>query len=150
MQAHVSLDVNGLILTPAAGVQYVGLSENAFSESGSPLYDLSVSSRSSSSLQPFIGVSAAKSFIIQGGMLLIPEFDISYAYEAANSVPALVQTAGTNFTINGLAPGRQRVTIGGGITGILNDRIGFFVDYHVIPVRNLVEQTISAGLTYKF
>ena len=89
-------------------------------------------------------------FIIQGGMLLIPEFDISYAYEAANSVPALVQTAGTNFTINGLATGRHRVTIGGGITGMLNDRIGFFVDYHVIPVRNLVEQTISAGLTYKF
>lgn len=151
LQADASLSGNGLIFTPAAGVQYVRLFENAFSESGSPLLDLSVSSRSSSSLQPFIGVSAAKSFITGGGMLLIPEIDISYAYEAANPVPALVQTAGTNFTINGPAPGRDRLSAGGGFTGMLNNRIGFFVDYHaIVPIRDLLEQSVSAGLTYKF
>ena len=150
LQAHANLDFSGLTVTPAAGVQYVGLSENAFSESGSPFYDLSVSSRSSSSLQPFISASAAKSFITEGGMLLIPEIDIAFVYEAANPVPDLVQAASTNFTINGAAPGRNRLSAGGGITGMVSDRVGLFVDYHVITARNLLEQAISAGLTYKF
>ena len=83
-------------------------------------------------------------------MRLMPEIDLSYAYESASPVASVAQVAGTNFTISGLTPSRDRLTIGGGITGMLDDRMRFFVDYHAIPTGNLLEQTVSAGLTYKF
>jgi fibronectin-binding autotransporter adhesin len=68
-------------LTPKAGVQFVHLSESAFSETGASGFDLSSGSRGTDSFQPYIGAALAQKFVTDDGMLVTPEIRAGYAYE---------------------------------------------------------------------
>ena len=65
--------------------------------------------------------------------------------------PSLVQVGGGSFTVPGLMPSRSQLTIGGGITAQLTDTLAFEAAYHITPpTGNLLSQTISLGLDYRF
>lgn len=62
---------------------------------------------------------------------------------AVLSVPPIV--------VDGLTPSRNLVTLGGGITASMSDRLAFFADYHAtLPTGNFWQQTVNAGFNYKF
>jgi len=43
------------------------------------------------------------------------------------------------------------VTMGGGVTAKLSDRLALYADYHAtLPTGNLFQQTVEAGLRYRF
>jgi fibronectin-binding autotransporter adhesin len=143
--------LDGVSLLPAAGLQYAHLFEGGYSEGGASGFDLAVSSRNADSLRPFLGASAAQAFTTEDGLVLIPEADISYSHEMFNTPPSLVQVGGGSFTVDGLVPSRDEVTVGGGVSAKISDRLAFYADYHaVLPTGNLFQQTVSAGLSYKF
>jgi autotransporter-associated beta strand protein len=151
VQATTRLALGRIAIVPAAGLEYVHLYETGFTESGAPGFDLQVASRNSGSLRPFIGIEASEAFTTAGGTVWTPEADLKYSHELFNTPPSLVQVGGGSFSVGGLAPSRDAVTLGGGITGRLSDRLALFADYHAtLPTGNFLAQTVTAGLTYRF
>ena len=119
--------------------------------SGAAGFDLSVAKHNSDSLRPFIGASAQESFTTSGGTRLTPEADLAYSHELFNTTPSLVAVGGGAFTVSGLAPSRDALTLGGNINADMNDRLALFAAYHAtLPTGNLLAQTVEAGLTYRF
>jgi fibronectin-binding autotransporter adhesin len=151
-QASYRIDLAGMTILPAAGLQYVHLFEAGFSESGAPAFDLAVSNRNSDSLRPFIGANATKSFLTANGVRLVPEADLTYSHEVMNAAPpSLVQVGGGSFSVSGLVPARDQLSVGGGLTATLSERLGLFAAYHAsLPLGNLFGQTVEAGLRYRF
>jgi fibronectin-binding autotransporter adhesin len=150
LQATRRFVLDGISLLPAAGLQYAHLFEGGFSESGASGFDLAVSSRNADSLRPFVGASASKAFTTDH-MVLIPEADLAYSHEMFNTPPSLVSVGGGSFIVDGLVPSRDQVTLGGGVSAKMSERFAVYADYHaVLPSGNLFEQTVSAGLSYRF
>jgi outer membrane autotransporter protein len=75
----------------------------------------------------------------------------SYSHELMSTPPSLVEVGGGSFTVDGIAPSRDRLALGGGVTAQMSDRLALYADYHVtLPTGNLVEHTLEAGLTLTF
>ena len=135
---------------PNAGLTYVHLFEDGFDEGGASGFDLDVSHRNANSLRPFIGVSASKPIITASGLRLVPEADIRYSHELFATAPSFVSVGGGSFSVDGLTPSHDLLTIGGGITAAMSDCLALFADYHTtLPTGNFWEQTVSVGLTYE-
>ena len=124
----------GITFMPAAGLAFVHVAQNGVSESGAPGFNLSVNGNSANSLRPFVGLTAAKSYTTDGGMVITPEADIAYSYETlATTPPSLIQVGGGSFTVPGLMPSRSQLILGGGITAQLTDTLAFEAAYHITP-----------------
>jgi fibronectin-binding autotransporter adhesin len=150
-QASYGFDYAGFSVMPNAGFAYVHLFDGGLNESGAPGFNLDVTHRDSNSLRPFIGVSASRPITTSGGLRLIPEGDIRYSHELFATAPALVSVGGGNFSVNGVTPSHDLLTIGGGITAAMTDRLALFADYHAtLPTGSYWQQTVSAGARYRF
>jgi fibronectin-binding autotransporter adhesin len=152
MQLRTSLALDGIAVVPRAGLRFAHLSEGSFTESGSPGFDLAVASRDADSLRPFVGASAAKSFTTSGGTVWTPRVDVEWSHETLDAAPAgLVSVGGGSFTVEGLTPSRDEVTVGAGVTAKVGERLALYADYRaVLPTGNLFQQTVSAGLRVIF
>jgi fibronectin-binding autotransporter adhesin len=151
LQATTRLGFDGITVTPAAGLDYVHLAEAGFEESGAPGFDLDGARRNSDSLRPFVGVSAAEPFTTASGVRIIPEADARYSHELFNTVPSAFDIGGGHFIVDGLTPSHDALTLGGGVTAAMTDRLALYADYHAtLPTGNLLEQTVGAGLSYRF
>jgi fibronectin-binding autotransporter adhesin len=152
LQVSARANFAGITFMPAAGLAFVHVAQNGVGESGAPGFNLSVNGNSANSLRPFVGVTAAKSYTTDGGTVITPEADIAYSYETlATTPPSLIQVGGGSFTVPGLMPSRSQLTLGGGITAQLTDTLAFEAAYHITPpTGNLLSQTISLGLDYRF
>ncbi len=152
LQVSTRANFAGITFMPAAGLAFVHVAQNGVGESGAPGFNLSVNGNSANSLRPFVGLTAAKSYTTDGGTVITPEADIAYSYETlATTPPSLIQVGGGSFTVPGLMPSRSQLTIGGGVTAQLTDTLAFEAAYHIIPpTGNLLSQTISIGLDYRF
>ncbi len=151
-QASYRVDLAGMTIMPTAGLQYIHLFEAGFTESGAPGFDLMVANRNSDSLRPFIGASATHPFRIHNDVLLVPEADLTYSHELMNAAPpSVAQVGGGSFSVNGLTPARDQLTVGGELTATLSERLALFAAYHAsLPVGNLFGQTVEAGLRCRF
>ena len=151
VQASYRFDYAGFSVMPNAGFTYVHLFDGGLTESGTPGFNLNVMHRDSDSLRPFIGVSASQPITTASGLRLVPEADIRYSHELFATAPAPVFVGGGNFSVNGITPSHDLLTVGGGITAAMSDRLALFADYHAtLPTGNYWQQTISAGARYKF
>ena len=102
LQVSTRANFAGITFMPAAGLAYVHVAQNGVSESGAPGFNLSVNGNSANSLRPFVGLTAAKSYTTDGGMVITPEADIAYSYETLNTTPpSLIQVGGGSFTVPG-------------------------------------------------
>jgi outer membrane autotransporter protein len=98
-----------------------------------------------------MGASAQESLTTGSGTVLTPEADLAYSHELFNTPPSLVTVSGGVFTVGGLAPSRDALTIGGSINAEMSERLALFAAYHAtLPTSNLLAQTVEAGITYKF
>jgi outer membrane autotransporter protein len=150
-QASYRFDYAGFSVMPNAGLTYVHLFNNGLEEDGAGGFDLDVMHRNADSLRPFIGISASTPITTSSGLRLVPEGDIRYSHELFATAPSLISVGGGNFAVNGITPSHDLLTIGGGITAAMTDRLALFADYHAtLPTGNYWQQTISAGARYQF
>jgi len=150
IQASFSLDALSATIVPRAGLRYAHLSEDGFSEAGAPGFNLDVASRDADSLRPFIGVSAAKSFMTSGGTVLTPRFDIDYSRETMNNAPSNTVTVGSgSFIVDGLQPSRDRLALGAGIEASVSRSLTLHAGYNAtLPTGNLFAQSFEVGVSY--
>ncbi len=140
-------------LTPKAGLQYVHLSEGAFTDTGAGAFDLSAAGRSADSFQPYFGFALSQRFTARGDTVVTPELRLGYAYETLSNARGLnvIALDGTTFPVNGIAPSRNQLIAGLGVTVTAGPNLSFYASYDaILPVGNTRSQTFQAGLRWKF
>jgi fibronectin-binding autotransporter adhesin len=139
-------------VTPKAGIQYLHLSEDAFSETGASGFDLANSGHGTDSLQPYVGAALAQKFVTDSGSQITPEVRLGYAYEVYDSrLLTVTSVSGTAFPVEGVKPSRDQLTAGIGLTMTAGPNLSLYADYDaILPTGNTTEQTIQAGLRLKF
>jgi fibronectin-binding autotransporter adhesin len=148
-QIGVPLPLNAATLTPRAGLQYLHLHESGFSETGASGFDLSSGARNTDSLQPFVGMALAQTFITASGGQLATEGRLAYSRETLSNSRALTVAAvdGTDFLVNGVKPSRDMLSTGIGLTFRVSGNVSLYANYDVVlPIGNTVYHTVSAGL----
>ena len=153
VQGSQPLVVNGVTVTPKAGVPFLHLDESGFTESGANGLDLSSGARSTDSLQPYVGLSAAQTFVTPEGMQLTPEVRLGYSREVLSNSRALTVATldGTNFLVQGINPSRDMLTTGVGVTARARDDVFLYANYDaLLRTGNTTVQTVSAGLRIRF
>lgn len=152
VQASYRIEAGDVTITPRAGAMYTHLSEESFVESGAPGFNLTVASRNTESLRPFVGVDIAKSFAMEDGTKLKPQLSLEYSRETMDDAPSsTVSVGGGTFTVRGLEPSEDRVTAGLSLDAEVDNRLSFHAGYQaVLPTGNLFAQAVEVGLTYKF
>ncbi|MDO8421636.1 MAG: autotransporter domain-containing protein [Parvibaculum sp.] len=150
--AHVKLAAGDYVVTPKAGVSYVHLWEDGYTETGAPGFNLNVAAREIDSLRPFISVDVARSFTTAGGTKLTPHVNAGYSREVMDNAPtSSVSVGGGSFLVSGVSPSRDRVSLGAGLDVALNKDVSVQIGYKaVLPTGNLLEQTAEASVVWTF
>jgi fibronectin-binding autotransporter adhesin len=139
-------------LTPKAGIQYLHLSEDTFNETGAGGLDLGNSGHGTDSLQPYVGAAVSQKFVTDGGAQITPELRLGYAHDVFDSrLLTVTSVTGAAFPVEGVKPSRDQLTAGLGVTMIAGPNLSLYADYDaIVPTGNITEQTIQAGLRWKF
>jgi fibronectin-binding autotransporter adhesin len=143
----------GVTLTPKAGVQFVRVYQGGFAETGALGFNLSASGQPTDSIQPFIGLSAAETFITEGGWMITPELRLGYAREVSNDLGlfTVATFSQVEFLVDGIRPSRNMLTGGLGLSVKAQDDLSFYANYDTLArTGNAVDQTVSVGLRVKF
>jgi outer membrane autotransporter protein len=149
-QIRTGLDMGGIAVVPAAGLRYVRVIEQGYTESGAGGNNLKVDGRTLDSSQPFVGLSAARAFGLGGDMVWTPRVELEYAHGLNNTPGATVSVGGGTFTAASAVPSRDRLTMGLGLSGKLRDKLLFDVSYRALHNDNYHQHAVLAGLRYRF
>jgi fibronectin-binding autotransporter adhesin len=153
MQASLPFLWGGLLLTPKAGIELEHVSNGSFTENGASGFDLTGLANDTTSVDPFIGIDAAKTWQLASGGTVTPRFRLDYARTVVGASRSLnvVTASNSTFTVDGVNPSKDQLSTGAGIVLQTSDRLSLYADYDVVlPTGNLLDQTIEAGLRIKF
>lgn len=104
-------------------------------------------------LQPYIGLVASQKLVTTGGAEITPELRLGYAYEVLSNSRLLTVTAvdGANFQVAGVKPSCNQLTAGIGISMVAGPNLCLYANYDAtLPTGNTTDQTIQAGLRWRF
>jgi outer membrane autotransporter protein len=139
-------------LTPKAGIEYLYLSEDAFSETGASGFDLANAGHGTNSLQPYLGAAVSQKFVTEGGTQIAPELRLGYAHDMFDTRLLTVTTvSGASFPVEGVKPSRDQLSAGLGVVMQAAANVSAYADYDtILHTGNTTEQTIQAGLRIRF
>lgn len=151
-QLSKPLDVNGVAVRPKAGLGFVHLAEDGYSETGAGAFNANINAQDTDSLRLYTGFSVSRAFTTDTGMVVVPETHAQYAYETLDTNNATSGSLlGTTFTSNGVKPSRSMLSVGFGASARLSNTLDAFGGYEVnLPTGNTFKQTFSAGVKFRF
>ena len=107
------------IMQPYAGLQYIYLSEEEFSETGAGPLNLNVSSQKTGSLASELGLRLNYVIPVENGNFL-PEVTVAWNYDFGIDdrvvTASFASAPGTSFSVNGQDPENNGLVVGAGIT----------------------------------
>ena len=121
------MNINGLGITPEAGLRYVHIKQDTYKDSA----DQHVSANDSDILTGVIGAKVSKSFELSNGMNIKPEARIAATYDLFNDdVNSVVTLAnGSAYAVEGEALDRFGMEFGAGVTAEVNDSVELSLGY---------------------
>lgn len=150
LQAMTGYDmqVNGLGITPEAGLRYVHIKQDAYKDSA----DQRVSANDSDILTGVIGAKVSKNFELSNGMNIKPEARIAATYDLMNDdVNSVVTLAnGSAYQVNGEALDRFGMEFGAGVTAEVNDNVELSLGYEGKFREDYQDHTGLINARYKF
>lgn len=142
------LDLCGTTLTPEAGLRYVNIRQDSYTDTAGQR----VSENTSDILTGVIGAKVKKNFALENGMNLRPEARLAMTYDmfndANNSVVTLAN--GAAYTVNGEALDRLGFEAGVGLTADVNDNVELSLGYEGRFRDNYEDHTGLINAKYKF
>ena len=129
----IKLNLN-TTLTPYVGVEYRHGTRDNFTETGAGTANLSVSEQDDDSLRTTLGLRLSRDITTQKGNRITPSAMIAYIHEHLDSTSRLeagfsaVPTS--TFRIDGSGLDRDRLQVGFGVTGQLNENTTLNVGYN--------------------
>ncbi len=150
-QLTMNPNADGHSLLPYLGIQWVHLSQNAFTEQGTPGFDMAFSKASVDSLRPYLGMGYQYRMVRESGLVASPYLFARYSQETImNSNITNLSLNGTDFTVAGVRPNRNIVGLGGGINAQLRQNIDWFTSYSIDLGDRGTTQNAAGGLGFKF
>lgn len=150
LQAMTGYDirVNGLGITPEAGLRYVHIKQDGYKDSA----DQKVSGNDSDILTGVIGAKVSKSFELSTGMNIKPEARLAATYDLMNDdVNSVVSLAnGSAYQVNGEALDRFGMEFGAGVTAEINDNVEFSLGYEGKFHEDYQDHTGLINVKYRF
>ena len=142
------MNVNGLGITPEAGLRYVHIKQDAYKDSA----DQKVSGNNSDILTGVIGAKVSKNFELSNGMNIKPEARIAATYDLFNDdVNSVVTLAnGSAYAVEGEALDRFGMEFGAGVTAELNSQVELSLGYEGKFREDYQDHTGLINAKYKF
>ena len=142
------MDINGLGITPEAGLRYVHIKQDAYKDSA----DQKVSGNNSDILTGVIGAKVSKDFELSNGMNIKPEARIAATYDLMNDdVNSVVTLAnGSAYAVEGEALDRFGMEFGAGVTAEVNDNVELSLGYEGKFRQDYQDHTGLINAKYKF
>ena len=142
------MNVNGLDITPEAGLRYVHIKQDAYKDSA----DQKVSGNDSDILTGVIGAKVSKNFELSNGMNIKPEARIAATYDLFNDdVNSVVTLAnGSAYAVEGEALDRFGMEFGAGVTAEVNDNVELSLGYEGKFREDYQDHTGLINAKYKF
>lgn len=142
------MNINGLGITPEAGLRYVHIKQDAYKDSA----DQRVSANNSDILTGVIGAKVSKNFELSNGMNIKPEARIAATYDLFNDdVNSVVTLAnGSAYAVNGEALDRFGMEFGAGVTAEVNDNVELSLGYEGKFREDYQDHTGLINAKYKF
>ena len=142
------MNVNGLGITPEAGLRYVHIKQDAYKDSA----DQRVSANNSDILTGVIGAKVSKNFELSNGMNIKPEARIAATYDLFNDdVNSVVTLAnGSAYAVEGEALDRFGMEFGAGVTAEVNDKVELSLGYEGKFREDYQDHTGLINAKYKF
>lgn len=142
------MNINGLGITPEAGLRYVHIKQDAYKDSA----DQRVSANDSDILTGVIGAKVSKNFELSNGMNIKPEARIAATYDLFNDdVNSVVTLAnGSAYAVDGEALDRFGMEFGAGLTAEVNDNVELSLGYEGKFREDYQDHTGLINAKYKF
>jgi outer membrane autotransporter protein len=142
------MNVNGLGITPEAGLRYVHIKQDAYKDSA----DQRVSANDSDILTGVIGAKVSKNFELSNGMNIKPEVRVAATYDLFNDdVNSVVTLAnGSAYAVEGEALDRFGMEFGAGVTAEVNDNVELSLGYEGKFREDYQDHTGLINAKYKF
>lgn len=142
------MNVNGLGITPEAGLRYVHIKQDAYKDSA----DQRVSANDSDILTGVIGAKVSKNFELSNGMNIKPEARIAATYDLMNDdINSVVTLAnGSAYAVEGEALDRFGMEFGAGVTAEVNDNVELSLGYEGKFREDYQDHTGLINAKYKF
>ena len=142
------MQVNGLDVTPEAGLRYMHISQDSYKDS----MDNRVSGDDIDILTGVIGAKISKNFELSNGMNIKPEARIAATYDLMNDdVNSAVTLAnGSAYTVDGEALDRFGMEFGAGLTAEVNDNVELSLGYEGKFREDYQDHTGLINAKYKF
>lgn len=142
------MNVNGLGVTPEAGLRYVHIKQDAYKDSA----DQKVSANNSDILTGVIGAKVSKNFELSNGMNIKPEARVAATYDLFNDdVNSVVTLAnGSAYAVEGEALDRFGMEFGAGVTAELNSQVELSLGYEGKFREDYQDHTGLINAKYKF
>ena len=142
------MNINGLGITPEAGLRYVHIKQDAYKDSA----DQRVSANNSDILTGVIGAKVSKNFELSNGMNIKPEARIAATYDLMNDdVNSVVTLAnGSAYAVEGEALDRFGMEFGAGVTAEVNDKVELSLGYEGKFRQDYQDHTGLINAKYKF
>lgn len=142
------MNVNGLGITPEAGLRYVHIKQDAYKDSA----DQKVSGNDSDILTGVIGAKVSKTWELSNGMNIKPEARIAATYDLFNDdVNSVVTLAnGSAYAVEGEALDRFGMEFGAGVTAEVNDNVELSLGYEGKFRQDYQDHTGLINAKYKF
>ena len=135
VERGVNLNLNrSLVLQPFAGLQYVYVRQNAFTETGAGAINLASGGIDTHSMRSNLGTRLRwQPYQAGNGWALAPEIRSSWLHEFLDTTSIVnaqfAGVGGAGFTANGLDLGRDWAVVGTGLSMLANDRWQVRTDY---------------------
>ncbi|MBO5284749.1 MAG: autotransporter domain-containing protein, partial [Alphaproteobacteria bacterium] len=142
------MNVNGLAVTPEAGLRYVHIKQDGYKDSA----DQRVSGNDSDILTGVIGAKLSKNYELNNGMNLKPEARVAATYDLINDdVNSVVTLAnGSAYQVNGKSLDRFGMEFGVGVTAEVNDQVELSLGYEGKFREDYQDHTGLLNAKYRF
>jgi hypothetical protein len=154
VQLATQLYYGGVTVRPAAGIRFASVNAGGFTESGTgyvPEFAVSGASGTYTSVQPYVDVGIAKTYVTPSLVVVTPSATVGYDVEAGDTGHAVTLTAkdGTQFSAAGRALNSSAGEINIGLAAGKGNW-ALYAHYTAYLAGNWTAQIGEAGLQVRF
>jgi outer membrane autotransporter protein len=143
-----------LTVGPFAGLQYVHLDVNSFTESGAGAANLALNDQSVDSLRSRLGVRLELRKELNKHWTVASEVRLGWQHEFANNDRAIVARFSDSglgsFAVRTTDPERDAALLGLGLNATYRETLTAFADYDVQAAQRYTEQIVKGGFKWSF
>ena len=156
---RIAYDIHSgiMVLSPEFSLNYSNLSEDAFTETGAGVANMTIAETDSESLRTTLGLRAAfKSRLGGNGMTIVTDAHVHWAHEFMDDSHTISAQfvgfgGGTGVDIINRPLPADSVIAGLGVLGMISQNLGVSFNYDIqIGAEDFVNHTLSAGAEYRF